>query len=44
MLTDNNIFFENVGYTQKDYFEIDGEFKVNIKDLFKVNNEWYNTY
>ena len=44
MLTDNNIFFENVGYTQKDHFEIDGEFKVNIKNLFEVNNEWYNKY
>jgi len=44
ILKDNNIFFENVGYTQKDYFEIDGEFKVNIKNLFEVNNEWYNKY
>tara|TARA_B110000211_G_scaffold191750_1_gene218767 strand:+ start:535 stop:2715 length:2181 start_codon:yes stop_codon:yes gene_type:complete len=44
ILKDNNIFFENVGYTQKDHFEIDGEFKVNIKNLFEVNNEWYNKY
>ena len=44
ILKDNNIFFENVGYTQKDYFEIDGELKVNIKNLFEVNNEWYNKY
>jgi phosphoribosylformylglycinamidine synthase subunit PurL len=44
ILKDNNIFFEKIGYTQKNYFEIDGELKVNIKDLFKINNEWYNKY
>ena len=44
ILKDNNIFFENVGYTQKDYFEIDKVLKINIKDLFEVNNEWYNKY
>ena len=44
ILKDNNIFFEKIGYTQKNYFEIDGELKVNVKDLFKINNEWYNKY
>ena len=44
ILTENKIFFENIGFTQKDYFEIDGEFKTSVKDLFKVNNEWYNKY
>ena len=43
-LKDNNIYFENIGYTQKDYFEIDGELKIATKDLFKLNNEWYNNY
>ena len=44
ILTENKVFFENIGFTQKDYFEIDGEFKTSVKDLFKVNNEWYNKY
>ena len=44
ILKDNNIFFEKIGYTQKNYFEIDGELKINVKDLFKINNEWYNKY
>ena len=44
ILKDNNIYYENIGYTQKDYFEIEGELKINIKDLYKVNNEWYNNY
>jgi phosphoribosylformylglycinamidine synthase len=43
-LKDNNIFYENIGYTQEGYFEIEDELKINIKDLFKINNEWYNKY
>ena len=35
---------ENIGNTQKDYFEIEKELKINVKDLFKINNEWYNNY
>jgi phosphoribosylformylglycinamidine (FGAM) synthase-like enzyme len=44
ILRENNIYYENVGTTQKDYFEIESELKINIKDLYKVNNEWYNNY
>ena len=43
-LKDGNIYYENIGYTQNDYFEIDGKTKINIKDLYKINNEWYNNY
>ena len=35
ILKNNNIYYENIGFTQKDYFEIEGELKINIKDLFK---------
>ena len=44
VLKDNNIYYENIGYTQKDYFEIEGELKISNKDLFKINNQWYNNY
>ena len=44
ILKENNIYYENVGFTQKDYLEIEDELKINIKDLFKINNEWYNKY
>ena len=44
VLKDSDIYYENIGYTQKEFFEIEGEFKVKIKDLFKINNEWYNNY
>ena len=44
ILKDNNIFYENIGSTQKDYFEIQGELKIDIKELYKINNQWYNNY
>ena len=44
MLKDNNIYHENIGYTQKEYIEIENELKINIKDLVKTNNEWYKNY
>ena len=44
ILKDNNIYFENIGLTQQEFIEIEGELKIKIKDLFKINNEWYNKY
>ncbi len=44
IMKENDVYYENIGFTQKDYLEIEGELKVSIKDLFKINNEWYNSY
>tara|TARA_B100000965_G_scaffold364556_1_gene348303 strand:+ start:600 stop:2780 length:2181 start_codon:yes stop_codon:yes gene_type:complete len=44
ILKENNIFYEIIGKTQKNNFEISGEMKLDINDLFKVNNKWYNNY
>ena len=44
ILGKNNIFYENIGITQKDYFEIVDEMKIDIKELYKINNQWYNNY
>ncbi len=44
ILKNNNIFYENIGFTQKDYFEIQNELKIDIKELYKINNQWYNNY
>ena len=44
ILKKNNIFYENIGITQKDYFEISNEMKISIKELYKINNQWYNNY
>ena len=44
ILNENNIFSEKVAIVQKDYFEMPGELKININDLYKINNKWYNSY
>ena len=44
ILKNNNIYFENIGYTQQKYFEIENQLKIDINDLFKINNQWYNNY
>ena len=44
ILKENNVFYENIGLTQSDYFEIEDELKIGTKDLFSINNEWYNNY
>ncbi len=44
IMKENDVYYENIGFTQKEYLEIEGELKVSIKDLFKINNEWYNNY
>ena len=44
ILKESNIYYENIGFTQENYFEIEGELKISTKDLFKINNQWYNNY
>ena len=44
LLKENNIYYEYIGETQEKFFEIVGEMKLDVNDLFKVNNQWYNRY
>ena len=44
ILKENNIYSELLGIVQKDFIELNGEFKLNIKDLYKINNQWYHNY
>ena len=44
ILSENNIFNEKIATVQKDNFEVLGELKININDLYKINNKWYNNY
>ncbi len=44
ILKENNVYYENIGFTQKEYLEVEGELKISTKELFKINNEWYNNY
>ena len=41
---DNNIYFENIGVTQKDHFELDKDLKTSVKELYEMNNTWYNKF
>ena len=43
-LDKSNIHYENIGFTQRAYFEIIGEMKLDNNALFKANNQWYNSY
>jgi len=44
ILKENNIFYEQIGLTQKNNFELQGEVKLNVKDLYNINNKWYYNY
>ena len=44
LLKKKDIYYENIGKTQKNYFEIENEMKISVKDLYKINNQWYNNY
>jgi phosphoribosylformylglycinamidine synthase II len=44
ILNENNIFNEAVATVQNDNFEILGELKINVNELYKTNNKWYNSY
>ena len=43
-LKENNIFYELIGKTQKKYFEIENEMKLDVNYLSKINNQWYYNY
>ena len=43
-MRESNIYYEIIGFTQKNYLEVEDEVKINVKDLFKINNEWYSNY
>ena len=44
ILKDNNIYFENIGITQKENFELDKDLKISVKELYEMNNKWYNKF
>ena len=44
LFKENNIYFDNIGTTQKDYFELDKDLKISVKELYEINNKWYNNF
>ena len=43
-LKKNNIHYEKIGITQKNFIELPGEFKINTLSLEKINDKWYHKY
>ena len=37
-------YFDNIGVTQEEYFELDKVLKINVKELYELNNRWYNNF
>ena len=44
ILKNNNIYYEKIGFTQKKYFEIENQMRIDINALYKINNQWYNNF
>ena len=43
-LKSGNIYYEIIGKTQENFFEIENEMKIDTNVLYKANNQWYNNY
>ena len=44
ILKESSVHYEFIGTTQKEFFELSGEFKISINDLQDANNKWYYNY
>ena len=44
ILKSGSIYYEIIGKTQENFFEIENEMKIDTNVLYKANNQWYNNY
>ena len=44
ILKENSIYFEKVGITQKNFIELENEFKISLDDLSKSYKYWFRNY
>ena len=44
LFKNNSIHFEKIGITQRNFFELKDEFKIDLKELYNLNNKWYHNY
>jgi phosphoribosylformylglycinamidine synthase II len=44
ILKENDIYFENIGLTQNEYFEYEKDLKISVKELYELNNKWYKNF
>ena len=40
----NDIYYENIGNTQKDSLSLEKGFDIKVKDLIEINNSWFKSY
>jgi len=40
----NDIYYENIGNTQKDSLSLVKEFDIKVEDLVEINNSWFKSY
>ena len=43
-LKSGSIYYEIIGKTQENFFEIENEMKIDTNVLYKANNQWYKNY
>ena len=44
ILKENGTYFENIGTTQNDFFEVGKDLKIKVKDMYEINNKWYKEF
>ena len=44
ILEKNSIYYEEIGKTQKDYLDLEEEFKAKVTDLIELNGFWFKDY
>ena len=44
ILEENSIYYEMIGITQKDCFDLDKKFSLKLADLSKANSFWFKNY
>ena len=44
ILDENSIYYELIGVTQKEYLDLNKEFKIEVDELSKLNSIWFENY
>ena len=44
ILKENDIYYEVVAKTQSDNLDLNKDFSINLKDLKKINTDWFIKY
>ena len=44
LLSENNIYYEVIGVTQKDSLDFDEEFSIKVSKLREINSFWFKNF